>query len=319
VSLKKCEEVVMNMAILAHKRQHRIYVCALAIIQLLLVALSSMPMSRLSASAYDAVSTTNLTRVGGSGHNLHSQLADRKNELLYVLDSNMMRASSQILLIDPQSGNILRSFRANMAPDISVSNDGSRLYIASRLEGTSNGVLDVVDTATGRLIVSVDNPDHWTSTLHIYGSRMALSHDGKWLYVFKHRQEDDAYYIDMFDTVNNRFLPGKVLLEGCVTGILTPNPDNLQLTVTCGGTKDIRHLDLNGDGSLASKVKISKPRKAILPNDRPPSKSDIDSYPVATLAPVNNIKTAAIMSNGDVLSIDKSKSKQERLAQTVSF
>lgn len=284
----------MKMMILAHKRQRSISICTLAIIQLLLVALLSMPIDRLSTAAYDTGSTTSLTSIGNSGYNLQLQLTDNKPELMYVLDSNMNRAGSQILLIDPQSGNTLRSFKANMAPDIALSEDGSRLYIASRLQGTSNGVLEVVNTTTGKLITSVDNPDHWISTLHVYSTHMALSYDGKLLYVFKHRQEDDAYYIATFDTVNNRFLPGKAMIHGCVTGRITPSLDNsLHITVTCSGTRDIRRLDLNENGNLAGAVERSELGKAIPPEHKPSRKLDT-GYPAVTVPLGNDTKAAII-------------------------
>ena len=307
------------MTVLAYKKQCSIYkcsiyICTLAIIQLLLVALFSMPIDHLSAAAYDTVSTTSLTRIGNSSYNLPLQLNKRKQELLYVLDSNRNRAESQILLIDPQSENTLRSFRANMAPDIALSKDGSRLYIASKLEGASeNGALDVVDTATGKLIASVDNPDHVISPFYIYNTHMALSHDGKWLYVFKHNREDDVYYIEIFDTVNNRFLPRKVPLDGYVSGDIASNPYNLQLIiiynlqliVTCNATRDIRHIDVTEVGSLAGVVKRSKPDKTMLPENRPSRKLEIDGCPAVILPLGSDTKFAIIMSNGDLFDFDR--------------
>jgi hypothetical protein len=213
----------MGNMIVAQWRKPRLVATAIVVIPLLLLALLSSPVWRSSLAASDAASNSlKVAEKPGYG----PQLTDRKPGLLYVLDPNLMRANSQILLIDPQSGNTLRSFKAHGAPDFTLSNDGSKLYIASRLESSFDGVLDVVDTATGQTLASVASPDHWTCTLHIYDTNMALSHDGKWLYIFKHRQEDNAYYIAIFDTINNRFLPGKAMLPGCVAGEITSSPDN---------------------------------------------------------------------------------------------
>src|SRR5262245_18007976 len=214
---------MMGNMIIAHGRKPRLFNCTIVLGTLLLVELLSPLAGRSSLAASDEASNSlKVAERPGYG----PQVTDRKLGLLYVLDSNLNRADSQILLIDPRSGNTLRSFKAHGAPDFTLSKDGSRLYIASGLGGSSAGVLDVVDTATGQHLSSVASPDHWLCTLHIYDTNMALSHDGKWLYIFKYRPEDDAHYIAVFDTVNNRFLPGKAMLLGCVAGEITPSPDN---------------------------------------------------------------------------------------------
>ena len=292
----------MGNMIVAQLRTPRLIAYAIVVIPLILLALLQSPDWRSSLAAFDAASNRlKVAEKPGYG----SQVAGRKPELLYVLDSNMMKADSQILLIDPQSGKSLRSFKAHRAPDFILSKDGSRLYIDSLLESSFGGVLEVVDTATGQTLASVASPDHWTCTLHIYDTNMALSHDGKWLYVFKHRQEDNAYYIAIFDTVNNRFLPGNAMLPDCVAGEITPSPDNnLHITVTCHATIDIRRLNFNEDGSSAGTVERSEPRKARLAAKRPSRKLGIDDYPAVTL-PISDSKAAIITSNGDTFDFDR--------------
>src|SRR5215475_6801745 len=134
---------MMGYMMIAHRRKSILVACTIIIITLLLLALLSLLAGRSSSAAFNTAS--NRLKVGEkSGYD--PQDTDRKPELLYVLDSNLDRANSQILLIDSQSGNTLRSFKAHGAPDFTLSKDGSRLYIDSSLEG-AEGVLDVVDTA----------------------------------------------------------------------------------------------------------------------------------------------------------------------------
>src|SRR6266853_540177 len=50
---------------------------------------------------------------------------------LYVVDSKKGRAEAQILLVDPAKGLVVKTFRTDMEPDITLSPDGTRLYVAS--------------------------------------------------------------------------------------------------------------------------------------------------------------------------------------------
>src|SRR4051794_19771831 len=76
---------------------------------------------------------------------------------LYVVDSKNGSADAQVLVVDPSSGEVVKSFKTGMNPDIALASDGKRLYVASTLtDGTSNKErLSVLDTATGAVLKTV--------------------------------------------------------------------------------------------------------------------------------------------------------------------
>ena len=176
---------------------------------------------------------------------------------IYVLDSNRMNMESQVLLLDPSDGRIVRTFRAGYNPDMALSPDGKRLYISSSRQRPTpeglrlHGSLEVIDTATGAILQTADNPDRLQPTVWEYQSHMALSLDGRWLYMLKHidAKNDDVYYIATFDTTRGQFLPERPLLPHCINGVLLPSPRPLDLKVMCTGLSDIRFLRLTKRGS----------------------------------------------------------------------
>lgn len=173
---------------------------------------------------------------------------------LYVLDSNDMKPESQILLVDPEQGRVVRTFKAAKAPDMALSPDGTRLYIASTKYGPDGGgrkdLLEVIDTASGTVLQTVDSPDRWISTVRVYPSQMAISPDGHWLYIFMVHITMDSVSYDLatFDTVQGRFLTKKTPLPYCGTASLLPLPDGQRLNVICYNTNDVRFLKLTAIG-----------------------------------------------------------------------
>ena len=93
--------------------------------------------------------------------------------------------------MDTKLKEIVKTYPTGSRPDIALSRDGTRLYVASESrvpegpEGAGAGRLDVIDTATGATLASVANPHRWVAMGPLYGSEMALSADGHWLYVPK--------------------------------------------------------------------------------------------------------------------------------------
>ncbi len=173
---------------------------------------------------------------------------------LYVLDSNNNKSESQVLLVDPEKGRVIRTFKASHVPDMALSPDGKRLYIASTLfssTGYGHEVLEVINTASGAVLQTVDNPDRWVSTLPQYPSHMAISPDGRWLYSYKYHQISDEVfsYVATFDTVQLRFLTEKAPLPYCGgAAALLPFSDQ-RLNVICYDTADVRFLELTKSGA----------------------------------------------------------------------
>lgn len=175
---------------------------------------------------------------------------------LYVLDTNDLRTTAQILLVDPGSGVVKDRVPTGYAPDIALSPDGSRLYVASTLDGRS--ILAVIDTASGATLQTVEIPDREIYALQPVWSRMAVSRDGRWVYVNQLRivtpgagPAGDEYSVATFDTQHGRFLPERAQIPGCSSAFLAPSSPGGPVAAFCQGAHEVRFLQPAQDGSLA--------------------------------------------------------------------
>ena len=155
----------------------------------------------------------------------------------YINDPSSADVSGQVLLIDPQ-GQVHGRITTGFSPEIQLSPDGKRLYLTSK--DFSADMLSIIDTATGRVIQTVRFDGLWTYSIISDHSTMAISADGRWLYVEMMRRMVDT--IAVFDTTKGSFLPDELSILSCVSGVLLPNPANSQLQVLCMGTNDVRLL-----------------------------------------------------------------------------
>ena len=81
---------------------------------------------------------------------------------LWVVDSDNFGADGKVLLVDPGARRVVSSLRAGFQPDIVLSLDGSRLYLAYSTGDQRRGFLDVIDTANGAILQHLETPtDTW--------------------------------------------------------------------------------------------------------------------------------------------------------------
>ncbi len=141
---------------------------------------------------------------------------------LYVVDSKRNASESAVLVLDPDKGRVVASFSGGYQPDIALSPDGSRLYFSySDYENPSEGKLQVIDTSTGAVVKELPNKNRWLTDSYSYAPNVVLSPDGAWLYLFKAiAAQSSTYYIEVFDTRRNAFLPNKVELPDCVSATM---------------------------------------------------------------------------------------------------
>jgi hypothetical protein len=197
---------------------------------------------------------------------------DRAHQLLYIVDSdgNSFDSHERVFALDPERKQIVKTYPTGSHPDIALSPDGTRLYVASESrvpegpEGEATGKLDVVDTASGAVVTSVADPYRWITKGPLYGSEMVLSADGRWLYVRKlmSAQENTATeLVAIFDTVTNKFLPDTIPLSKCGVSLLVPWPNGRALSVVCIITEDLRTAQFSDQGvptaQLASVIPIA--------------------------------------------------------------
>ncbi len=189
---------------------------------------------------------------------------------LYVLDTNDGLADSQVLLVDTSTGKVTKTYHAGYQPDMALSPDGTRLYLSSirsTPDGLSQSLFETYDTNSGALISSVGNPDSFQSTIPIYGSHMAMSPSGKYIYILKMQNTKglNQEFITAFDTERNRFLKDRVFLDFECNVVMLPNSENLTLDVACGNSSNLRELTL-GDAEepvrdVRARIKTPQPKE----------------------------------------------------------
>jgi DNA-binding beta-propeller fold protein YncE len=187
---------------------------------------------------------------------------------LFVADSNDYGSTGRVLVVDPEEGRVPWSFESGRLPDVAVSPDGLRLYVASSLQVppgsplTGNpwaGMLEVIDTMTG-IGRPVENNNRTVTTSHVYSSKMALSRDGRWLFQYKMELDVDrdytTYYVDVFDTDVEVYVSGRAVVPLCGTAILVPGVAREEAAVLCAATADLRLLTLmDSGGTLDTRVR----------------------------------------------------------------
>jgi len=164
---------------------------------------------------------------------------------LYVMDYDSVHAGSpgQVLLVDPDSAQIVGRLIVGSAPEIALSPDGSHLYVASMLD--AGDMLSVIDTTTGATLgsVPINNRAQYTSMPDT--PVIAVSPDGLWVYILEMRtisRLHDEFTLASFDVAKNAFLPEAPVLPGCVSGLLFPSPNGQQVQVVCRGSNDVHSL-----------------------------------------------------------------------------
>src|SRR5688572_25999842 len=136
---------------------------------------------------------------------------------LFVVDSNNYKAEGRLLVVDPDEGKVVWSRATGHLPDLAVAPNGSRLYLAAGVPGP-DARIEVIDAANGQTVQTIANPNRAVSTGGSYMSRMALSSNGRWLYQAKmdNAPGNVTYYVDSFDTEQNRFLAHRTVTPLCV-------------------------------------------------------------------------------------------------------
>jgi hypothetical protein len=196
------------------------------------------------------------------------QTSNVPHELLYVADSNGAAPDerAQVLVVDPQQKAIVKTYLTHSHPDIALSLDGKRLYLAYYFDPHSEdgqphrefGKLDVIDIATGAVIASVKQSE-WAAMGPAYSSSMALSNDGHWLYMYVSvggPGGGPADGVAVFDTSSNVFLPDLVSLPRCGAAVLVPWTSGQGLSVICSLSSDVRTVQFGGKGVPGTRLPI---------------------------------------------------------------
>jgi hypothetical protein len=196
------------------------------------------------------------------------------HQLLYIVDSdeNSARSHERLFAFDPERREIVKTYPTGEHPDIALSPDGTRLFVASESrvpeapEGAGAGRLDVIDTNAGTIVASVADPHRWIGMGPFYSSQLALSVDGHWLYIRKMEpgtKNTPSEYIAIFDTSTNKFLPDTIPLSQCSASHIVPWPSGRALSVLCFATGDLRTVQFSDQGAPTTQL----PTVIAIPHD----------------------------------------------------
>jgi hypothetical protein len=162
---------------------------------------------------------------------------------LYVIDATT--AESRIFLFDPERREVAGTIRTGYNPDIAISPRGDRVYLASDLVGCGQPNCDqlaVIDTRAGRVLSTTSIPDRVHYKMYPRSSRMAVSSDGRTVYLVKWQgppNGDTPVALAAFDTVRGRFLDGAINLGNCGSGGFVPAPDDHHLGFHCAASNEL--------------------------------------------------------------------------------
>jgi DNA-binding beta-propeller fold protein YncE len=271
--LKSVKPLIGQCEVKSHYRHPGLLLCICTLVFLADVAITSSIQQTSNGPGLPAQSKPSAKGVSNTDSLVPSDQREKlQSGWLYVLDSNDLKRESQVLLLDPEQGRIVRTFTVGSGPEMSLSPDGRRLYVASTRfplkEDGGRGVLEVMDTTSGAVLQTLDNPGRWVSTLPWYPSHMTLSPDGRWLYIFKIHQTQLSYssYLVTFDTVRGQFLPEKAPLFSCVTAQLLPLSEPLRLNV----------ISLDSDWNKIAFLRLTENGAAVAPRNQSKETFELD-------------------------------------------
>ena len=171
---------------------------------------------------------------------------------LYILDPKPEAGGpgGRIWLVEPDAGKVMGSIRTGSNADFALSPDGSRLYVASVIDGDSSEMA-VIDTAQGMVLKSgtVTGRAVTESQLPPF-STMAVSGDGLALRILidaPKSPDSDSLLLATFDTKTNEFLPGIVHLGNCGPGRFISYPAEDHFDILCPRTNRIRLIQVDSD------------------------------------------------------------------------
>lgn len=181
----------------------------------------------------------------------------RPSEVIYLiswLDPFNLETGSRIRVVDPNTGGVLKTIDTGSVPDIAISLDGRRLYLAA-IEYTEYEIggkavwkdyLTAFDIGTWESIwrTEIESPPDTNGRAATRGSgpsALTLSPDGSRLFVKKQAGWDSWFTV--MDTATGKALTESPRLPSCVGADPKFSPDGQWLYLPCLGINEIRFMN----------------------------------------------------------------------------
>jgi len=169
---------------------------------------------------------------------------------VYALDADPSRPENRLLIIDSNTGDIVRELSTGYVPII-ASTQSRRLFLldARIQEKPWRAALTELDPSNGRILNEATLPGSYPGYIVVpFTSGLVPSHDGHWLFVSMMETRisgTDEHWIQVFDTQRFVFLPERLLLGNNCDPHLMPSSDNHWLYVGCWATSTLYRFDLS--------------------------------------------------------------------------
>jgi DNA-binding beta-propeller fold protein YncE len=182
---------------------------------------------------------------------------------LYVLDPKPETGGpgGRVWLVDPETAKVMGGIRTGDNADFALSPDGSRLYIASIMDGDSSE-LAVIDTIQGVVLQRGKIEDREVANVLPPFSTMAVSGDGLALRILidtPKSADADSFLLATFDTQAGSFLPRSVHLGNCGPGRFISYPSAERFDFLCPRTNRVRLIRVDGDSRELQNLDVILP------------------------------------------------------------
>jgi len=156
-------------------------------------------------------------------------------------------------------------------------------------DGSFEGVLETLDTATGRVVHSAPLT-HPFSTHQGSSMSPVVSPEGKWVYVLRVSPDGAEYSLVTYDTDAGSFAPSALPLSDCWPVGLFPSPTERRIHILCNESHEVRTIDISVSG---------EPRRIqtlVLPDVEDSTK---DSF--GNDLTLGTVSSGGLSSNGDLI------------------
>jgi hypothetical protein len=184
---------------------------------------------------------------------------------LYVLDPQPDGGGPgwSIRLIEPESGKTKGSIRTGESADFALLPDGSRLYVASFIEGDTSE-LAVIDTAKGTVLQRALIDYREMGGMLPAFPTMAVSGDGLALRILidtpkPDDPDHDSFLLATFDTRTGEFLRRSVHLGNCGPVRFISHATADRFDVQCPRSNRVRMIRVDGDSRELQNVDVVMP------------------------------------------------------------
>jgi len=229
------------------------------------------------------------------------------SERIYVYDAfGQNRVTPRILALETADGQrtFSEAYDVPGAVGMAPSPDGLLLYVVRVTggDGSFEGVLETLDTATGRIVNSA-SLSHPFSTSSGSAVSPSVSPEGRWVYVLRISSDASDHSLLTYDTDEGSFAPKVVPLDGCRPVGLLPSPTERRIHILCNQSHEVRTVDVSTSGEPQAVHRLALPNVEDSTEDSFGNDERLGGVSSGALS-LDGSYVYAVTSNGHVFTMD---------------